>query len=375
MSCSETMEDEKGKEREDDASSPAVTSQASGTADSLDESQEDPSDQPVRKSVRKRAPPPLPLSPSPPRSRIRKKQKGQPKRENEEEREEEESQAPEEEVDDEEEEYYSDSSSLVSEDPPFPRERAGIYAPLFRFRLKRQTDCIPVVRLPPRIVGGVRDQLEKTKVCNCKRSNCLKLYCDCFMAGLYCTGACNCLSCKNNEDHPRQRNVAIDITLMRNANAFRPQLQTTRPSSPTRTTSGSSIQSPSVTTREKGCHCRKSSCLKKVCIAAVFQAMLSHCQGLLTLCLFLYSIVNAFMLEPIARPSASAKNVRTRLAMKKGNDSFENDIPRHSHKLLLPPWLISIRVWVFFLTNRRKTRSRSLPQQPTLSEQGESLEA
>jgi hypothetical protein len=151
----------------------------------------------------------------------------------------------------------------MSEDPPFENVRAGFYAPLFRLRQKRQTDCIPVVRLPPRTIGGVRDQLEKTKVCNCKRSNCLKLYCDCFMAGLHCTAGCNCVTCKNNEDHPRERNMAIDVTLMRNANAFRPQLQT-QPSSPSRTTSGKTIESPSVTTREKGCNCKKSFCLKKV---------------------------------------------------------------------------------------------------------------
>lgn len=33
--------------------------------------------------------------------------------------------------------------------------------------------------------------------CNCKKSKCLKLYCDCFAAGLGCTPECNCFECKN----------------------------------------------------------------------------------------------------------------------------------------------------------------------------------
>ena len=254
------MEDEKAKEREE-SSSPHASSQATGTVESTSrppsstslESQDSLSSQPVRKSVRKRVPPPSPLSPSPPRKRT--KRKGHPK------------QGAHHSPVEPEEEYYSDSSSIMSEDLPYlpyQNERAGIYAPLLRLRQQRQNDCIPVVRLPPRTIGGVRDQLEKTKVCNCKRSNCLKLYCDCFMAGLYCTAGCNCVTCKNNQDHPRERNMAIDVTLMRNANAFRPQLHTMQSSSPTKTMSGKTIESPSVTTRDKGCNCRKSFCLKKV---------------------------------------------------------------------------------------------------------------
>ncbi len=33
--------------------------------------------------------------------------------------------------------------------------------------------------------------------CNCKKSKCLKLYCDCFAAGLGCAPDCNCFSCEN----------------------------------------------------------------------------------------------------------------------------------------------------------------------------------
>lgn len=39
------------------------------------------------------------------------------------------------------------------------------------------------------------------KKCNCKKSRCLKLYCDCFAAGQYCKHTCSCQSCLNNADN------------------------------------------------------------------------------------------------------------------------------------------------------------------------------
>lgn len=33
--------------------------------------------------------------------------------------------------------------------------------------------------------------------CNCKKSKCLKLYCDCFASGYGCSDDCNCVNCEN----------------------------------------------------------------------------------------------------------------------------------------------------------------------------------
>ena len=61
------------------------------------------------------------------------------------------------------------------------------------------------------------------KRCNCKNSKCLKLYCECFSAGKYCD-ECNCFNCKNNAAFAAERREAVEATLERNPNAFRPKI-------------------------------------------------------------------------------------------------------------------------------------------------------
>lgn len=40
----------------------------------------------------------------------------------------------------------------------------------------------------------------KVKFCNCKKTKCVKLYCECFSAGELCGNECKCLECFNNEN-------------------------------------------------------------------------------------------------------------------------------------------------------------------------------
>ncbi|CAK8568844.1 unnamed protein product [Lathyrus sativus] len=132
--------------------------------------------------------------------------------------------------------------------------------PLQKLPVKRKHES---PRSQPQHNAGLKDNTpKKQKQCNCKNSRCLKLYCECFAAGIYCDG-CNCLNCHNNVDNEAARQEAVGITLERNPNAFRPKI-------------ASSPQKPEVSMEEvseiqvtgkhnKGCNCKKSGCLKKYC--------------------------------------------------------------------------------------------------------------
>ncbi|XP_027342361.1 protein tesmin/TSO1-like CXC 5 [Abrus precatorius] len=103
---------------------------------------------------------------------------------------------------------------------------------------------------------------KKQKQCNCKHSKCLKLYCECFASGIYCDG-CNCVNCYNNVENEAARREAVEATLERNPNAFRPKIA----SSPhgTRDSREEAGEVLILGKHNKGCHCKKSGCLKKYC--------------------------------------------------------------------------------------------------------------
>ena len=75
----------------------------------------------------------------------------------------------------------------------------------------------------PFALGIEQKEGKKKIICNCKKSKCLKLYCDCFAAGEECGPECNCNDCCNQGNHP-ERIAAIESTLERNPNAFKPKV-------------------------------------------------------------------------------------------------------------------------------------------------------
>ncbi|PQQ21284.1 protein tesmin/TSO1-like CXC 3 isoform X4 [Prunus yedoensis var. nudiflora] len=65
---------------------------------------------------------------------------------------------------------------------------------------------------------------EGCKRCNCRRSKCLKLYCECFAAGVYCVDSCACVNCYNK---PEFEDTVLDIRQQieaRNPLAFTPKV-------------------------------------------------------------------------------------------------------------------------------------------------------
>lgn len=43
--------------------------------------------------------------------------------------------------------------------------------------------------------------------CNCKRSGCLKNYCECYEAKIPCSGNCRCIGCKNVQEKPENKSL------------------------------------------------------------------------------------------------------------------------------------------------------------------------
>lgn len=83
-------------------------------------------------------------------------------------------------------------------------------------------------------------------VCRCVKSQCLKLYCECFQTGKICSKYCLCVGCLNNEKESGptgRRSLARHVCLQRNPDAFVKKVKKIG----------------------QGCSCKNSRCLKKYC--------------------------------------------------------------------------------------------------------------
>ncbi|KAK2838313.1 hypothetical protein Q7C36_013127 [Tachysurus vachellii] len=128
-----------------------------------------------------------------------------------------------------------------------------------------QPTCCPI---PPDIetVGQNKDSTRSfsensKKPCHCTKSQCLKLYCDCFANGEICS-ECSCINCCNNMEHATERHRAIMICLDRNPDAFHSKIN-------------SSIEGVMKRSHTRGCNCKSSGCLKNYCECYKAQIMCS----------------------------------------------------------------------------------------------------
>ena len=88
------------------------------------------------------------------------------------------------------------------------------------------------------------EKIKKKFSCNCKKSKCLKLYCDCFANGEYFVD-CNCESCSNIIGNEIEINKSFNEVKDKNPVAMKLYLNEDNCS--------------------LGCNCTKSNCLKKYC--------------------------------------------------------------------------------------------------------------
>ncbi|EOY05757.1 hypothetical protein QUC31_016609 [Theobroma cacao] len=106
-------------------------------------------------------------------------------------------------------------------------------------------------------------ETEACKRCNCKKSKCLKLYCECFAAGVYCIEPCSCQDCFNKPIHEDTVLATRKQIESRNPLAFAPKVIRSSDSIPE--VGDDSTKTPASARHKRGCNCKKSSCLKKYC--------------------------------------------------------------------------------------------------------------
>ncbi len=164
-------------------------------------------------------------------------------------------------------------------------------------------------RSPPSAGGGAfrgaSPVPQAPKKCNCRKSKCLKLYCECFAAGAFCQDDCGCLDCNNTLAFEEVRNTAIDSILSRNPHAFTQKIQFIDPSAAgagvggaarrphvgagprdeTQVVGGAQGQAGNAlptAAHVRGCNCKKSLCIKKYCecfFAGVYCGDNCQCEG------------------------------------------------------------------------------------------------
>ena len=87
--------------------------------------------------------------------------------------------------------------------------------------------------------------------CNCKKTKCLKLYCECFANGGICVPGCKCENCHNTAELQDLRELIIQETLEKNPLAFKSKYKNT-------TDKDKVLHS-------RGCRCSKAGCQKNYC--------------------------------------------------------------------------------------------------------------
>lgn len=126
---------------------------------------------------------------------------------------------------------------------------------------------------PSQIEISHRDEVQHMG-CTCKKTHCLKLYCQCFGVKLYCGGNCRCFSCQNTRRYEKQRKEAMRAILSRNPNAFDTKFKKVPEAA---------VETSRPLTHKIGCKCRKSACMKKVSSIAPRQQIAYQKTRLLTI--------------------------------------------------------------------------------------------
>lgn len=140
--------------------------------------------------------------------------------------------------------------------PNIPAPRPARQIQLVNFalidsKLSLRASCMPIEIKVINDLPKIRPRKstnDKQVCCNCQKSRCLKLYCDCFASNKYCE-CCSCIECLNLLEYEEARKNAMASILDKNPEAFTPKL----------------VNTEDKLKHNKGCNCKRSGCTKRYC--------------------------------------------------------------------------------------------------------------
>ncbi|XP_033147274.1 protein tesmin/TSO1-like CXC 3 isoform X1 [Brassica rapa] len=158
------------------------------------------------------------------------------------------------------------SLALVELNQSSPKKKRQV-SPLHIFLCKSLSifhNQMLALQFTRRKFGQAGEGESSCKRCNCKRSKCLKLYCECFAAGVYCIGPCSCVDCFNKPIHEDIVMATRKQIESRNPLAFAPKV-IRNSDSIMEVGDDATSKTPASARHKRGCNCKKSNCLKKYC--------------------------------------------------------------------------------------------------------------
>lgn len=106
----------------------------------------------------------------------------------------------------------------------------------------------------PNLANRAKKQTElgQNEFCRCRKSHCLKLYCECFSSYRVCGPKCRCEGCENKEEESEIRKKAVGAAKFENSLAFKPKFKKLE-------------REEQKNIHARGCSCKKSGCVKNYC--------------------------------------------------------------------------------------------------------------